>query len=317
MIFRVRLPPPFSVTTIAMICVTIVVLPAAVADPMALAAEEQSTSVNIPQRLGLTQEIAQFRSRIALAQVALNLGQQELSSQGTLSASAPVGGTVGMAPAPISAPNNPANDIKAMPAATGCCAGMMGQMGVAGAASTPMPSALPGFPGASHLYHVGATGFFLEYSAALKLTMDQQAALNAVKETSIANQASAQRQIDQAEQELWILTSSDQPDSRAIETKLRAIEKLKSEQRIAFIPSVSEAARMLSADQRGILLGTIAPVPAPMPAPQSSANAGDPSTEAGTTTTQPSMPDSANDSIGNMNGGEAPKPKGDDGMGEM
>ena len=41
---------------------------------------------------------------------------------------------------------------------------------------------LPGFPGASHLYHVGATGFFLDYSAALKLTTDQQAALKRIKE---------------------------------------------------------------------------------------------------------------------------------------
>ena len=317
MIFRVRLPPRSSITTIAMICVTISELPAAVADPMVLAAEEQSTSVNIPQRLGLAHEIAQLRSRIALAQVALNLGQQEFSTQRPLSASQPVGETVGMAPAPIGAPNSPVNDTKALPRAAGCCAGMMGQMGVAGAASTTMASGLPGFPGASHLYHVGATGFFLEYSTAIKLTNNQQAALNAIKETSVGNQASAERQIDQAEQDLWILTSSDQPDSRAIEIKLRAIEKLRSEQRSAFIRSVGEAARMLSGDQRGILLGTVAPGAAPMPAPRSSANAGDPSTEAGTTTTQPSMPDSANDSIGNMNGGEAPKPKGDGAMGDM
>ena len=26
-----------------------------------------------------------------------------------------------------------------------------------------MPSALPGFPGQSHLYHIGATGFFLDH----------------------------------------------------------------------------------------------------------------------------------------------------------
>ena len=319
MTFRVRRPPRSTVTTIAMIWVTIVVLPADVADPTAFAAEDQSTSVNIPQRLGLAQEIAQLRSRIALAQVALNQGQHELSTQGTLSASAPVGGTVGMAPAPISAPNHQANDTKAMPTATGCCAAMMGQMGAAGPgpAPTTMPSNLPGFPGASHLYHVGATDFFLEYSSAIKLTMNQQAALNAVKETSIANQASAQRQIDQAEQELWILTSSDQPDSPAIETKLRAIEKLKSDQRIAFIRSVGEAARMLSGDQRGILLGTIAPVPAPMPAPQSSANAGDPSTEAGTTNSPTAMPGPINDSMGDINSGGAPKPKSDGAMGDM
>ena len=201
MTIKVRRLPRISATTIAMIWIAIVELPAAVADPMALSTEERSTSANTPRRLTLTQEIAQFRSWIAMAQIALNLGQQDLSSPGTPSASQPVGGTVGTAIAPIGAPNAPANDSKVIPTAAGCCAGMMGQMGVAGSASTTMASGLPGFPGASHLYHVGATGFFLEYSAAIKLTMNQQAALNAVKETSIANQASAQRQIDQAEQE--------------------------------------------------------------------------------------------------------------------
>ena len=317
MTFKVRRPPRTSVTTIAMICIAAVVLPAAVADPMAFATEEQSASVNTTQRFGLTQEIAQFRSRIALAQIALNLGQQDLSSQGTLSASQPVGGTVGAATAPIGAPNSPAKDTKTMPPAASCCTDMMGQMGVAGSASTTMASGLPSFPGASHLYHVGATGFFLEYSAPIKLTMDQQAALNAIKETSVANQASAQRQIDQAEQDLWILTSSDQPDSLAIETKLRAIEKLKSEQRIAFIRSVGAAARMLSKDQRDILLGTAVPQTAPLPAPQDLVNAGDPSTEAGPTNSQTAMPGATNDSMGNMNSGDAAKPKSDGAMGDM
>ena len=96
MTFKVRRPPRTSVTTIAMICIAAVVLPAAVADPMAFATEEQSASVNTTQRFGLAQEIAQFRSRIAMAQIALNLGQQDLSSQGMPSTSQPVGGTVGV-----------------------------------------------------------------------------------------------------------------------------------------------------------------------------------------------------------------------------
>ena len=196
---------------------------------------------------------------------------------------------------------------------------MMGQMGAAAPAPAPtrMPSSLPGFPGASHLYHVGATGFFLEYSAGIKLTINQQSALNAVKETSIANQASAQRQIDQAEQELWILTSSDEPDSRTIEAKLYAIEKLKSEQRIAFIRSVGEAARMLSKEQRGILLGTVTPVTAAVPAPQGSLAAEDPPTAAGPTNSQTPMPAATNDAMGNMNSGDAAQPKSDGAMGDM
>ncbi len=50
--------------------------------------------------------------------------------------------------------------------------------------------------------------------------------------------------------------SSDQPDTPALEKKIREIENLKGEQRIAFIRSVGEAARVLSDDQRGALLGT-------------------------------------------------------------
>ena len=126
-----------------------------------------------------------------------------------------------------------------------------------------------------------------------------------------------ERQIDQAEQELWILTSSDQPDSLAIESKMRAIEKLKSEQRIAFIRSVGEAARMLSKDQRDILLGTAVPPATPLPMPEGLENAGSPSTEAGPTDSPMAMPGATNDSMGDMNSGDAATPKSDEAMGDM
>ena len=44
-----------------------------------------------------------------------------------------------------------------------CCMGAMGKAPGAGT-TMAMPSALPGFPGASHLYHVGASGFFLDHA---------------------------------------------------------------------------------------------------------------------------------------------------------
>ena len=53
-----------------------------------------------------------------------------------------------------------------------------------------------------------------------------------------------------------MLTSSDQSDTPALEKKIREIENLKGEQRIAFIRSVGEAAQILTDDQRGALLGT-------------------------------------------------------------
>lgn len=119
-----------------------------------------------------------------------------------------------------------------------------------------MQSGLPGFPGVSHIYHVGATGFFLDYSTALKLSTDQVVALNQIMETSMAATAAAQRKIEQAEQDLWMLTASDQPDSMALRTKVVDIEKLRGDQRIAFIRAVGEAARVLTDAQRNALLGT-------------------------------------------------------------
>lgn len=41
--------------------------------------------------------------------------------------------------------------------------GMMGGMSNNGMSGMQTPSALPGFPGASHIYHIGATGFFLDH----------------------------------------------------------------------------------------------------------------------------------------------------------
>lgn len=309
----VRPPRGNIAQTIATLCMlTMAAPPPAFAEPMGSGPEQHSSpAMGSPQHSGLTRQISQFRSRIALIQGALAQDQQ-----GDSSSLNPVGGVVGAAMGVVSAAaNSPAMDSKAMPMAAGCCAGMMGQMGGAQPAAV-MPSALPGFPGASHLYHVGATGFFLDYSAALKLTTNQQAALNAIKEKSIASQASAQRQIDQAEQELWILTSSDQPDSLALETKVREIENLQGEQRIAFIRAVGEAARMLTDDQRAALLGT-APAAAQTLMPQGSTGAVNPPTGAGATDPKPGMPSTTGDSMDSMNSGEAPKPMDPGGMGDM
>jgi hypothetical protein len=130
---------------------------------------------------------------------------------------------------------------------------MMGMMGMG---KMKMPSALPGFPGASHIYHIGATGFFLDHPDHITLTTKQQGALNRLKEKALLEKSTSQRKIDEAEQELWTLTSSGQPDAATIGAKVREIEKLRGEQRLAFIRAVGEAARVLSDDQRQALLGT-------------------------------------------------------------
>jgi Spy/CpxP family protein refolding chaperone len=187
------------------------------------------------------------------------------------------------------------------------------------AASTPatMPSDLPGFPGASHIYHLGATGFFLDYSAALKLTADQQAALKRIKEESIGDMGAEQQRIGQAEQELWMLTDSDRPDSMALEMKVRDIEKLKGDQRIAFIRSVGEAARVLTDDQRAALPSAGAPAAAGMASPQPSAGSANPQAGMGSTDSKTGMTGMGDDSMGGMGDGKPPNTNSKSGMGNM
>lgn len=65
-----------------------------------------------------------------------------------------------------------------------------------------LPSALPGFPGVSHTYHVGASGFFVDYAEKIGLTNEQSTALDAIKQRSLVNQSTAQRKAEEAEQAL-------------------------------------------------------------------------------------------------------------------
>lgn len=117
------------------------------------------------------------------------------------------------------------------------------------------PSALPGFPGASHIYHIGATSFFLDHPEHISLTQEQQTALNQIREDSVLEQADFDRRVEGAEQELWELTASDQPDAGKIEEKVREIADLQVSQRLAFIVAVGEAAEQLTDEQRQILVG--------------------------------------------------------------
>ena len=156
--------------------------------------------------------------------------------------------------------------------------GMMG-MGAMGGMNSPAamatPSALPGFPGQSHLYHIGATGFFLDHPEHITLTTQQKQTLAQRKQQSLLKQGEVQRQIDAAEQEMWQHTGADQPQIAEIEKKAREIERLRADQRITFIRAVGEAAKVLTDQQRKQLSGT-APAqstadPAPMPMPDKNA----------------------------------------------
>jgi hypothetical protein len=150
-------------------------------------------------------------------------------------------------------------------------AGMMGMMGGMGGSSMAMSSALPGFPGASHLYHIGATGFFLDHPQHIALSTEQQMRLNEIKEQAALDQASAGRSVEEAEQDLWTLTAADQPDNAQIEAKVAEIEKLKGDARLRFIGAIGTAAKILDDEQRTILTGFAPPVSAaPAAAPMAS-----------------------------------------------
>jgi Spy/CpxP family protein refolding chaperone len=152
-------------------------------------------------------------------------------------------------------------------------AGMMGMSAMGGGAAAGMSdSALPGFPGASHIYHIGATDFFLDHPQHIALTTEQQVGLNKIKDQALLAKSAADRAIEQAEQELAILTAADQPDLKKVEAKVRDIATLGTDERIAFIKAVGEAAKLLTADQRKSLTGFAPPAPAmPMTAPADSA----------------------------------------------
>jgi Spy/CpxP family protein refolding chaperone len=123
-----------------------------------------------------------------------------------------------------------------------------------------MPSVLPGFPGTSHLYHVGSTGFFLDHPQHITLSIEQQKRLHPIKEQALLDKQSAERKVQEAEQQLWKLTAVEQPDVAQIEAKVREIEKLRADQRLAFIRAVGAAAKVLTEEQMKILLGTAPPV---------------------------------------------------------
>lgn len=116
-------------------------------------------------------------------------------------------------------------------------------------------SATPGQGGTPHLYHMGSRGFFLNQSRHITLSPDQNLTLNLMKKKAMLNRAFEQRNIDEAEQELYATTGAYQPDESRIEAKIVEIEKL-HDQRISFIRAVAEASNVLTPEQRTALLGT-------------------------------------------------------------
>ena len=137
-------------------------------------------------------------------------------------------------------------------------------MAMSSAASNPaamtMPSALPGNPGASHLYHIGATGFFLDQPS-IELATEQRSALNQIRERALAARSATDRKVEQIEEEIWLLTAAGAPDAALVSAKVREASTLRTDGRVAFIAAVGEASQVLTATQRAKLLGTAPPAP--------------------------------------------------------
>ncbi len=203
-------------------------------------------------------------------------------SMGAMPQDKSMGNMGGLAPAPMGGMDSMRGGMKGMDSMMGGMEGMkgmaggmpmmdegmdmmdmmgMGNMGGGKMGQVKMASALPGFPGASHIYHVGATGFFLDHPEHLNLSTEQQTQLNAIKQKALFEKATAQRKIEEAEQKLWSLTAAGEPDAEKIDERVREIEKLRGDRRLGFIRSVGEGAKVLTDDQRQVLLGAALPKP--------------------------------------------------------
>ena len=168
----------------------------------------------------------------------------------------------------VDSPNSMQDTMAATP--NSCMMGCMGESMQKPSMKKLTPnSQLPGFPGASHLYHIGSTGFFLDHPQHIALSIQQQSALNRLKEKALLDRANFNRRIQDSEQMLWTLTAADTPDASKIDSKVRSIEKLRGDQRLAFIRAVGEAGKVLTSNQRESLLGTMSST-AKMPAPANS-----------------------------------------------
>ncbi len=104
------------------------------------------------------------------------------------------------------------------------------------------------------LLHIGAKGFFLDRPQTFTPRADQAKILSDIKERTTMETMAADKKIQETEQQLWKLTASDHPDLAEIESKTREVEKLRADQRVAFIRSVAEAANLLTAEQKETLL---------------------------------------------------------------
>ncbi|MEJ7598398.1 MAG: hypothetical protein WKG01_10850 [Kofleriaceae bacterium] len=177
------------------------------------------------------------------------------------------------------------------PASVGTSSPVVRMLGLPPAAtSTSKP--LPHGGAAPHLFHLGADSFFLDHEE-LTPTGEQRSMLSAIRETAVLGYATTQRKIDQAEQELWAITSAEHPSASGVEAKLAEIARLSTRQRMDYILAIGKAVAHLTDAQKKMLAmppmsagsvsppgamgsGTSAPPPMPPAPPAASGSSVDP-----------------------------------------
>lgn len=189
---------------------------------------------------------------------------------------------------PSTAPTPPADAMQpatgtALPADAASVRATSPMMRVLGTAPalTSTSQQLPHAGAAPHLFHLGAESFFLDHEE-LALTSEQRTMLSAIRETAVLGYATSQRKIDQAEQELWSITSAEHPSAGRVETKLAEIARLSARQRMDYILAIGQAVAHLTEAQHEMLTmprtsaggvatpppmgsGSSTPMPMPMP----------------------------------------------------
>lgn len=149
-------------------------------------------------------------------------------------------------------------DTKAMPSHDGMAAeggkkpASMDHNNMKAAATAPSSPMEESGPPA--LMHIGAKGFFTDRPQTFTPLADQAKTFADIKERSAMDMMASDKRIQEAEQSLWTLTASDSPNLVEIETKAREVEKLRADQRVAFIRAVAEAVKILTPEQKENLL---------------------------------------------------------------
>ena len=227
----------------------------------------------------LAQQLSQLQARVAQLEAALAKSMPAMAAPPAAAIPAPAMAGMSAGAAPPGGANNmmgmmdkmmgmmdkmmPPSGGAPMPSGGSMTAPAANMNSMSGGAASMTQSSVPGVPGASHLYHIGVTGFFLDHPQHITLTMEQQAGLNKAKEHALLAKSAADRAVEQAEQALWLLTAADQPDATQIEAKIREIEKLRGDGRLAFVRAVGDASKLLTEEQRKILTGFAPPAAAP------------------------------------------------------